>query len=258
MREGDVALGKQRRGDVGVIRMIGEPRHSPPVLVLLPGMDGTGAFFHEFCQALDPRIKTVVISYPSDRDMGYAELEAFVRSLLPQNEAFILLGESFSGPLAITIAASPPPGLRGLILVCSFARHPLAVLAPLRSLIRFLPIHAVPTSLFGSLTFGRFKTQHQQTALAKSIASLPPSIIKSRIKSVLEIDTSAFLARIAVPALYLRATRDRLVPRSASTALAAIPDIRFAEVEAPHFLLQAKPSVAAMHILDFLQEIGEL
>jgi hypothetical protein len=30
------------------------------------------------------------------------------------------------------------------------------------------------------------------------------------------------------------------------------------EVKAPHFLLQAKPSVAATHILDFLQEIGEL
>lgn len=238
--------------------MIGEPRHSPPVLVLLPGMDGTGALFRDFCQELDPRIKTVVISYPCDRGMGYAELEAFVRSLLPQNDAFVLLGESFSGPLAISIAALPPPGLRGLILVCSFARYPLAVLAPLRPFIRFLPVHAVPISLLSSLAFGRFKTQHFQTALAESLAGVQPPVIRGRIKSVLEIDTSAFLAHIAVPALYLRATQDRLVPRSASTALSAIPDIRFTEVEAPHFLLQAKPSVAAMHILEFLQEIGEL
>jgi hypothetical protein len=57
---------------------------------------------------------------------------------------------------------------------------------------------------------------------------------------------------------YLRASEDRLVPRSASHELSAIPRIRFADVEGPHFLLQAKPTAAAAHVQAFLREIKRL
>src|SRR6516162_3575503 len=93
-------------------------------LVLLPGLDGTGLLFRGFLKTLDPAILTAVVSYPPDRDMDHAGLEAVVRASLPTQEPFVLLAESFSGPIAIAIAASRPAGLRGLILSCSFARNP--------------------------------------------------------------------------------------------------------------------------------------
>ena len=85
-------------------------------------MDGTGELFEPLAQAMERRDAIDVVRYPGTEPLGYDELERLVRAQLPAGQPFVLLGESFSGPLAISIAASPPPGLRGLILCCSFAR----------------------------------------------------------------------------------------------------------------------------------------
>ena len=39
---------------------------SSPVLVLLPGLDGTGKLFAEFLRVLDLNISTLVVAYPKD------------------------------------------------------------------------------------------------------------------------------------------------------------------------------------------------
>src|SRR5262245_59360933 len=100
-------------------------------LVLLPGMDGTSKLREEFVAALRPTIEATVVSYPNDQVLGYPKLEALVRSALPADRPYILLGESFSGPIAIAIAASCPAGLVGLILCGSFARNPRPILGSL-------------------------------------------------------------------------------------------------------------------------------
>lgn len=101
-------------------------------LVLLPGLDGTGRLFVDFVAALGAEVEVTVASYPTDTPLGYAELTAVARSFLPPDQPFFLLAESFSGPIAISIAQSSPPGLLGVALCCSFARNPLPVLAPAR------------------------------------------------------------------------------------------------------------------------------
>jgi pimeloyl-ACP methyl ester carboxylesterase len=82
-------------------------------LVLIPGLDGTGDLFAPFVAAL-AGVDTQVISYPPDRSMNYAEHEAHVRERLPEHGEYMLLAESFSGPVGIAIAASAPAGLKGL------------------------------------------------------------------------------------------------------------------------------------------------
>ena len=42
-------------------------------LVLLPGMDGSGALFADFIAALGDGIAPLVLSYPPDRPLGYQE-----------------------------------------------------------------------------------------------------------------------------------------------------------------------------------------
>src|SRR5690349_18711401 len=103
-------------------------------LVLLPGLDGTGELFAPFTDAL-AGVNVQVISYPPDRPMNYAGHEAHVRERLPKSEDYVLLAESFSGPVGISIDASAPSNLRGLILCCSFASNPLPVFGPLSRLI---------------------------------------------------------------------------------------------------------------------------
>lgn len=231
-------------------------RNREPRLVLLPGLDGTGSLFRSFREALDPSIRTIVVSYPHDRGIDYAGLEAVVRSVLPRRKPFVLLAESFSGPIAISIAASRPAGLSGLILSCSFARNPRPILAPLQPLIQFLPIRAIPSVLISRPAFGRFTTPALRAELAAALTRVSASVIKQRIRAVLRADVSSLLAQVGIPVLYLRASEDRLVPRSASCPLSIMPRIHFAEIEGPHFLLQARPSAAAAHVQAFFREIA--
>lgn len=95
-----------------------------PALVLLPGMDGTGDLFAPFLAAMGPECKVLCIRYPDDAAMGYVELEVLVRSQLPHDANYVVLGESFSGPIAASLSAAPPPGLMGIVLCCTFLRSP--------------------------------------------------------------------------------------------------------------------------------------
>ena len=222
-------------------------------LVLLPGLDGTGLLFADFIASLGPEVKTIVASYPSDTPLGYSELEPFARSFLPHDQPFYLLAESFSGPIAISIAASSPPGLLGLVLSCSFARNPVPLLALFRPAISAVPISAIPTALLSFFVLGRFVSPVLRGALAKSLALVVPSVLHSRVRAALSIDVSALLQRIKVPLLYLRASEDRVVPKSSSLLVSSLaPDVKIAEFSAPHFLLQALPSQAASSVASFM------
>lgn len=129
-------------------------------------------------------------------------------------------------------------------------------MAPFRPLVRLLPIGWVPINLLARLAFGPFATPDLRTRLADVLSSLPPPVLKTRLRAVLEVDVSARLARVNVPVLCLRASQDRLVPRSASAAFSAVRRIRFEEIAGPHFLLHASPSAAAAHVGVFLRETG--
>ena len=93
-------------------------------LILMPGIEGTGDLFAPLVRALDNSLDTTVLRYPTDEPLGYSELLPRVRAALPASGPFVLLGESFSGPLAIMLAAEAPAGLRGVILSASFATNP--------------------------------------------------------------------------------------------------------------------------------------
>jgi pimeloyl-[acyl-carrier protein] methyl ester esterase len=78
-------------------------------LVLLPGMDGTGQLFAPFVVALGHEFNVKVVRYPTTEPMGYAELEALARAALPEEGPFVILGESFSGPVAVSVGVRSRP-----------------------------------------------------------------------------------------------------------------------------------------------------
>lgn len=86
-----------------------------PTVVLLPGMDGTGELFSPLVRAMDPSIPTVIVRYP-DVPTDYGAHEVVARAALPGAQSYVLLGESFSGPVAVSIAASRTEHCVGLIL----------------------------------------------------------------------------------------------------------------------------------------------
>jgi pimeloyl-[acyl-carrier protein] methyl ester esterase len=220
--------------------------NSKRVLVLLPGMDGTGELFAPFIAALGGEFDVRVVRYPGDHCGGYEALEAIARSEIPEDQPYVLLAESFSGPIAMSIAASVPNQLRGLVLCCTFARNPRPVLAPLKALLGVAPMKALPAgSMIGA---------QMRAPLQAALGRVTSAALRARMRAVLAVDVCDRLAKCEVPILYLRATRDWLVPRAAARLVALIkPATRIIEFDAPHFLLQTAPQQAAREVAAFVR-----
>lgn len=225
---------------------------SLPVLVLLPGLDGTGKLFAEFVRVLGPHIDAQIVSYPKDEPLDYAELEALARVALPQGRPFVLLGESFSGPIAIRIAANPPEGLVGVILCATFARNPYPFIGWAAPLAAWFPIKALPRWVRAPLMWGSMSPDRAPHRLARAIADISQVVIRHRIAAVLAVDESAALSRVALPMLVLQAVRDRVVRRAVSRWIMQIaPHARLVEIDGPHLLLQTRPAECASAVMQF-------
>lgn len=219
--------------------------------VLLPGMDGTGRLFAPFVAALGNDVVTQIIAYPCDQAMDYAGLDHWVRARLPDRGPFVIVAESFSGPIAISLAASPPPGLLGICLCCTFARNPRPAFAWLRHFLRFAPLSHPPHAILDFLMLGKFGTDELRRALADAIAQLAPDVLEARLQALAEVDVRHHLAAAKVPVRYLQATHDRLVPTSAAADLTSIT-----RIDGPHLLLQARPDESAAEVKKFVRGLA--
>jgi pimeloyl-ACP methyl ester carboxylesterase len=179
-------------------------------------MDGTGDLFAPLIDAFGDTIACTVVRYP-DEPLDYAGHEAIARAALPTHRPYVILGESFSGPIAVSIAGSEPPGLVGYVLCASFVTCPRTVLKLLRPF----------------LGLGSAK------------------------RAMADVDVRELARRISLPGLYPRATEDRMVPRSAGDEFAGLArNARIVEIEAPHFVLQARPLEAARAISEFIRRLA--
>lgn len=227
------------------------------VLILLPGMDGTGDLFAPFVEAFGPAQRVRIVRYPTSELLGYSELEAVARAALPSEEPYVLLAESFSGPIAIALAAARPAQLRGLILCCTFATNPHPAFAWLRGMIGILPMRP-PMKVLEALLCGRFSKPTLRAALAAALQRVSPAVFRARLAAVLEVNVVSELQAVHLPVLYLRATEDRVVPaRSSRFVIAHCPHAKMVELVAPHFLLQAVPDQAATAVAKFMHELGD-
>ncbi len=225
-----------------------------PRLVLLPGLDGTGLLFEPLLRQLPAELQTQVISYPGDRRLGYDDLLNFIREKLPDEEPFVLLGESFSGPLAIRIAAQPPPGLSGLILVATFVRKPVRWLP--RRLGPFIPAFAFRLfplwSQLRVLTSGE-STPELRRLYQDALTQVKPAVLAHRVSEVFQVDVAEEFQQIRIPILVIAARHDRTVPTHNLRLLQRLrSDLLVEMIETDHLVLQVKPERAAEAIRRFL------
>lgn len=225
-------------------------------LVILPGLDGTGTQHAPFIDALgDVPGAVTVVRYPRDQALDYKGLEALARAALPVDVPFVLLGESFSGPIAISIAADPPPNMRGLVLSTTFARAPVPVLSPFAAWLPPVSARRVPMNLLSWLLLGRWATPDVTAALRCALSSVPSATLRHRAALTLAVDVSPLLQRITLPVLYLRARGDRLIrPAAGREITAAIRGASLLQIEGPHLLLQACPQQSAQAVAAFLAQ----
>lgn len=220
-------------------------------------MDGTGDLFEPFITELSTTIKPSIVRYPKHEALGYAELESYVLAAIPDIGSYIILGESFSGPLAITVAAKNPRGLIGLILCASFASNPYPRLTPIAKINGLNQLFKMPLCLFSNLLLGRFSNADLRARIHQAIQSVDIQVLHARLLAILRVDSCEQIPNIKVPTLYLQASRDFLVPGSALTRIQQrMPTMRVTTIEAPHCLLQAQPKLAATVIEDFVRHVA--
>jgi len=220
-------------------------------VVVLPGLDGTGTLLADFCSALEARgVPASVVGYPPGRPLDYDGLEAIVRGQLPKTH-FVLLGESFSGPLAIRIAADPPPGLVGLVLSTTFARSPIGNVSAIAPLLRFAPARP-PMALLSWWLLGPWATPRLRAQLCDALGRVDPAVLRTRAAETLRVDAAGRLGAITVPVLQLVAGNYRLLASAAYSRLAAgLPHCQTVELPAPHWLLQVVTGPAARVVAGF-------
>jgi pimeloyl-ACP methyl ester carboxylesterase len=222
--------------------------------LLLPGLDGSGRLFAPFLAAglrgLEPR----PLSFPPDRPLGYDALAALVRRRLPRDR-FVLVAESFSGPLAVRLAAERPRWLAALVLAATFLHRPLnPFLHPVRGLVgeRFFGV-PILAPIVRHFLAGPDAPDAVVEEVRSAVGAVAPAVLAHRSAEALAVDVRDALARVEVPVLFLAPSRDRLIRRDAHADVRTVrPDAEIAFVDAPHMVLQRSPHASLERIEAFL------
>ncbi len=227
-----------------------------PKALLLPGIDGSGRLFAPLLAAAPRGFSPEVVSYPPDRALGYDELSDLVRERLPRGR-FVLLAESFSGPIAVRLAAERPRGLAALVLAATFLHRPLnPLLHPIRGLVGARLFGAtMPAALIRHFMAGPDAPRSIVADVQAAVASVSPDVMAHRAADALRADVREDFARVDAPILWLAPSRDRLIRFDACEEVLDLrPDVEVAVIDAPHMVLQRCPHAALARIEEFLAQ----
>lgn len=222
-------------------------------LVMLPGLDGTGLVFEPLLAHLPEEITAQVVRYPADRIMTFQEHVAFARRHLPKQKPFVLLAESFSGPIGLQLLAEPPDNLVGVIFVATFAHYPSPFLLDAG---RFLP-QGLLLKLFSTTLFSRFFCLGGASASSvklfrTALDSVKLNVLSNRLQILAELppppDTD-----FSGACLYIQPRSDRMVSSRAIPPLQRhLPQLQVEQLSGPHIILLAQPETGAHLISDFV------
>ena len=229
-----------------------------PEVVMLPGLDGTGAMSVHFLSALQAHgLATRALALPAEGGQQYPALATWIWPRLPRSP-FVLIAESFSGPLALELAARRPGALRGLVLAATFVRRPVPL--PAASAALLLPAWPMPPpALLAPLLLGRWRTGAHLVLLRAALAQVPAATLRQRAAATLRVDGRALLPRIAVPTLSLQGRQDRLLwPASVTELRALLPEAQHVALEGPHLLLQACAEPAAAVVAGWVKALPRI
>jgi pimeloyl-[acyl-carrier protein] methyl ester esterase len=214
-----------------------------PDLVLLPGLDGTGSLFRRLLAALPGDLQTKVVSYPNQA-LDLDQLAAHVVRQLP-SQRIVLLAESFSGLVALTLLANAASRVRAVIFVGAFGEPPRPFL------LRFAPlasqaggwVRSIPAFFLRRYCLGPEASAEELNELRQAITAVAPGVLAQRLALVAKRHSFGTLPS-DVPASCATWFEQRFKP------------CEIEEVRGPHFLLQAKPRDCAAVITRMLQTLA--
>jgi pimeloyl-ACP methyl ester carboxylesterase len=222
-------------------------------LVFMPGLDGTGISFELLSKFLPADIAATVVRYPADRLLSFEEIVACAYDQM-KGEQDIVLAESFSGPVAISLIASGRLKAKGLILCATFAKAPRRTTL---KMLRWLPLELglkLPFQrLLLRLILGDRKAVDTLFPIWQRLkTTVPARVLAHRIRLLSLVDVRHLLPELTIPCWYIQATGDRLLPSSVLDFVEGIPHLVVRKVTGPHFILQTEPEASAAIINEFI------
>jgi len=218
-------------------------------IVLLPGLDGTGDLFDRLAVNLADDFTIKVVRYPNDPSLGYAGYAELVRKAIGHRRVF-LLGESFSGPVAVRVAAQLGPQIKGVILAATFLRTPLPSWF-MRRASRTDPT-ATPKTIRDAILMGSYGDDELRNKVNEIVRGLSRPVRAARLRAIAEVDVRDDFTKLSCPILVLHGRKDWLVSITAmQKAVCNKGGARIVAFSAAHMLLQTRAVEAAMEIRAF-------
>jgi pimeloyl-ACP methyl ester carboxylesterase len=208
-------------------------------------------------------------------DTGHSldNLAADVRTVLEGLDLrdVVLVGHSMGGlaaqAFAIHHAGIARTRVRGIVLLSTFARTPIASVAP-------LPVEKVSSwldlaslmrrpqlgTLLARLGFGRDPLASRVELARQMLSECDPDTARDAIVPLLGVDLTAQLACIDLPTLVIGGTADVLTPPAESRRIARhLPGARLVLIErAGHMIMLERADALQELLLDFAREVGTL
>lgn len=213
-------------------------------LVLLPGLDGTSLLYRGLVDAARGDAALHLVSFPLDAIRSYDELVESTAKELAHLQHIVLVAESFSGPIAVRVAERLGASVVGVVLIASFVENPTPFPAWVSGLVRGEVFRVRPPQwLLRWLLLGRDAPYTLEWELADAISRVSPAVMAARLRAILTLRSPHGVSLPAVPLLYIRASQDRLISRSATLAVASTgARMQVVELDVPHLAVQLAPN----------------
>ena len=189
-----------------------------PAVVLVPGMDGTGQLFHRQVPLLLRSYRVATYALRNDApsmDVLVGDLARTIDEVDPLDGRAIVIGESFGGALALSLALAAPERVRALVVLNSFPHFT----PQFRLRLAYWGLSAVPWGVMGlvrRLTAFRMHSRHTHDEDIQRFMELTARASRAgylnRLGLLRQYDVRNRLHEIRVPTLFLAADEDHLVP----------------------------------------------
>lgn len=207
--------------------------------------------FEPLIKCVQGRFDVLPISYPTHEKLSYRELTSYVLGELSGiNGSFILVGESFSGPIALFVSEKNPNGLLGVVLVASF------ISAPNYRIGKYLPWNigfSFASPLYKIRSAVSSKENHSFiSSISQELQKVSPRVLSYRIQEIFKVNAEQALKNCSYPLVYFRGRKDYVVPKKNLNKILSIkPDMKVVEFNTQHFLLQSKSEQAVSELQVF-------
>jgi pimeloyl-ACP methyl ester carboxylesterase len=208
-------------------------------VVLLPGLHGSTALYDAFVALAPAWARCVPVALPTLGDQSLDGLATTLEAELRRLEGFVLVAESYSGPIAVRLAARLGQKVALLVLCNPLVEMPVALPAGLAASAaswRGMPATAAALALAdGDRALGR--------AALDGIRALPREVLEARLTAAFAATADEIAPLLVAPLLAILGSRDRLVsPDWTRSLLHDVPFATVVELDAPHLVVQTKPA----------------